>query len=539
MHACQTILLGSLSGLQDFLFDVALEGGGQARQLRARSFFISLLAESAALRLLDAVAWSRANLIFSAAGKFLIAGPRLDESSRNAADRVTLEVSKWLFEETGATLRLTISIAEVAPGQPLVPAYDEAQQVLQRAKWQAWKHLLHEQGRWGSSLVLPPLLPPCDLCRRRPGRHREQDDDGYSSLLCDRCFHDAELGRRLPTARWLELLTQPVAGTAQIAGFGVRISATDRPSADARHVFALSGHYPVTDTRIVARRLARHVPRNSAGQPVEFKDLAIQADGTPLLGVLKMDADNLGASFRNSVQNSPNFDGLKCLSERLDDFFARQVDNLLDRPPWNSLYMIFSGGDDLLLVGPWNVAFDFAGHVQQAFATTFAKDALTLSGGLALIKPTFPIRSAADQADSLLNRAKSETAAGASVPKDQFSAFGQVWKWRDYTAVTKTARRIANWVRQGVVPRGWLHAFLDLAEARDHGDGSPVTARLAYRIGRNFPPHHAPGEKGELRRWANALLEDFDTANRPETLLLPAILRHALTATRSKSTDES
>jgi CRISPR-associated protein Csm1 len=286
------------------------------------------------------------------------------------------------------------------------------------------------------------------------------------------------------------------------------------------------------------RHLARHVPSHANGQPVEFKDLAAGAQGAPLLGVLKLDADNLGAAFRKSIPNAPNFAGLQRLSERLDDFFARQVDEILARPPWDSLYMVFSGGDDLLLVGRWNVAFDFAGEIQERFASSFAGDGLTLSGGLALVKPTFPIRRAADQADDLLATAKTQPAAGASAPKDQLATFGQVWKWADHATVATTARRLADWVRHDVMPRGGLHTLLELALARQRGDASPVTARLAYHVGRNYPPAHAGGPKGELRRWADALLTDFDAGTRPETRLMPAILRHALTATRKETQDE-
>lgn len=539
MNAVQTILLGDLSGVQDFLFDVAAEGGGQARRLRARSLFISLVAEAAALRLSEAVGWGRSQLVFSAAGKFLLAGPALSETACDRARQEAVKISRWLFTETGAALRFALAIHGPINVQPLSPAYDQAQQTLQRAKWCPWSDLLGQDSTWpAAALVLPPISPPCDLCRRRPGRHPERDDEGTERILCLRCYQDGELGRRLPAARWLELHASPPPGALDLAGFGLRVTNTDRPAPDARFVFALTGQYPVTDGRIVPRRLARHIPRHPDNQPVEFKDLGARATGAPLLGVLKLDADNLGAAFRHAVRGATNLDGVKRLSERLDDFFARQVDDLLARPPWSDLYMVFSGGDDLLLVGPWNVAFDFAGHVQQLFARSFAPDGLTLSGGLALVKPTFPIRSAADQADALLEQAKTEPALGASAPKDQMAALGQVWKWSDHATVVSTARRLAEWVQQGIMPRGWLHTLLDLAETRNRDAAAPVTARLAYHIGRNYPPPHADGARGELRRWANELLADFDAGQRAETRLLPAILRHALTATRSPSRDE-
>ncbi len=539
MSEAQTILLGDLSGLQDYLFDVAAEGGGQARRLRARSLFISLLAEAAALRVLGAVDWSRERLVFSAAGKFLLAGPPLTEAARHEAARVTQHISQWLFSETGAALRLALMISDRSPGHSLPEAYDAAQGALLRMKWQPWVNFGNGIGRWSSArLVLPAISPPCDLCRRRAGCHTDRDEDGESRLLCQRCYQDGELGRRLPVARWLELHDAPTLDAWDLAGFGLRVAGGDRPSPEARHVFALTSAYPLSDPRIVPHRLARHIPRQADGDPVEFKDLAARAEGSPLLGVLKLDADNLGATFRKTVQGAPDFGALQRLSQRLDDFFARQVDDMLACPPWDVLYMVFSGGDDLLLVGPWNVVFDFAGHVQQAFARAFAREGLTLSGGLALIKATFPIRRAAGQADDLLHEAKFKPAAGADAPKNQLAAFGQVWKWSDHAVVLNTARKLANWVRQDVMPRGWLHTLLELAESRNHASSSPVTARLAYHIGRNYPWARADGAKGDLRRWAGALMADFDAGRRAETRLLPAILRYALIATRSPSKDK-
>ena len=44
------LIIGKISGIQDFLFDVAAEGGAQAKRLRARSFFIQVLTETQTIR---------------------------------------------------------------------------------------------------------------------------------------------------------------------------------------------------------------------------------------------------------------------------------------------------------------------------------------------------------------------------------------------------------------------------------------------------------------------------------------------------------
>jgi CRISPR-associated protein Csm1 len=540
MNLNQTLILGDLSGLQDYLFDVAAEGGGQARRLRARSLSISLLAECAARRILDSVGWTRRELVFSSAGKFLLAGPCLKGASTVTAKTEVDKATRWLLTETCGGLRLAVIFCDSTPGALPIAVFGRAQQMLQREKMRPWAGCATASGRWQTdTLILPAISPACELCRRRSAQ-QTFSDDGIDRKICQRCRGDWRLGRDLPTARWLELHTVPGEETFDLLGFGLRASAAGRLSPEALQAFPVGSQSASGDSRIVPRPLARHIPQDKEGHPIEFKELATYSDGAPLLGILKMDADNLGLAFRKVLNTTTNLLPLMQFSRRLDDFFATKVNNMMNQPPWDLLYVVFSGGDDLLLIGPWNVAFSFASQVQREFTREFSKDGLTLSAGLAVIKPVFPIRNAVEQADTLLERAKSECAPGAETAKDQFAAFGQVWKWHEHETVSHSAKQLIRWVQDDkVMPRGWLHTFLDLAETRIRPEAGPVTARLAYHIGRNLPSRHAEGAKGELRQWAEAVLADFDAGVRPETRLLPAILRYALTATRSPAKDES
>src|SRR5208283_6219361 len=107
------IVLGDISGIQTYLFDVAEAGGGQARRLRARSFFMQLLAEVAALRTLRALGWpsDEAHFPLCGAGKFLLRGassPAVDE----ILAREQRAINDWLFKRTRAELRLTLAWAD-------------------------------------------------------------------------------------------------------------------------------------------------------------------------------------------------------------------------------------------------------------------------------------------------------------------------------------------------------------------------------------------------------------------------------------------
>src|SRR5207248_3181248 len=111
-------------------------------------------------------------------------------------------------------------------------------------------------------------------------------------------------------------------------------------------------------------------------------------------------------------------------------------------------------------------------------------------------------------------------------PKDRCAAFGQVWNWKQHGMILREAERLAGWVRSNQVQRGWLHTLLEFVVAR-HGDAADplATARLAYHVNRNW-------RDAEARRWADDLVQRFDTVDDATILFLPAILRHALTATR-------
>lgn len=99
------LILASLSGIQDFLFDVRESGGKQARQLRFRSFRIQLVAECLALRLLDALRQPDQplpydRLIFSAAGNVCIDASGADDAAIKRVRQAVADVEKRLLSET-------------------------------------------------------------------------------------------------------------------------------------------------------------------------------------------------------------------------------------------------------------------------------------------------------------------------------------------------------------------------------------------------------------------------------------------------------
>jgi CRISPR-associated protein Csm1 len=195
------IILGDVSGIQRYLFDVSDAGGGQARRLRARSFYIQLLTEAAVLRALRTLLWplDDEHFLLSDGGKFLLKGA----AGKNAEQKLLAlqqESADWLLRETRGELRLTLGWAD---GDGDIGEYRKAMAALQRAKLRPWAPAATRV--WDpASLVLLPLDLPCSLCGHATAVEPKTDEEtGELRRVCRQCGADKRLGRQLPRARWL------------------------------------------------------------------------------------------------------------------------------------------------------------------------------------------------------------------------------------------------------------------------------------------------------------------------------------------------
>jgi len=535
------LILASIFGIQDFLFDVRETGGGQARSLRHRSFRVQLIAECIAERLLAAAALPYENLLFNAAAKVCIDAGDLSEASTEAVRNAAYDITRRILHETHGRLRFAWALVSCKGN--FAHDFDHGNRLLAAAKFQP----LHELAAVG---VGPPAWPDGDLVLPQTWNPKDEAQS------------DIDLGRRLVNAKWLAIRRHDGQSHGKMMDvMGLCFDILDKPPEDGVDLVACCNlNEPkvappnVHRSKFRVRRLARYVPRDEHGNPVEFLDLAKKSRGASMLGVLKADADSLGAAVMAALKDADDAQPLRRLSEAIDRFFVETLEAEKQSPGsrWGSIYTVFSGGDDLLAVGPWDVVLDFAGHMRSLFDRVFGHDAtgspspqpLTISASIAIIKPRYPVHLAAQQAEELLDQAKTDRAPRADSSKDQCAALGSLWKWKDHDRIVRAGKQLADWVDAGVIQRGWLHTMLQLAMLRGVQAGpefagthpAMATSRLAYHVARNWPkPDDRDRQKRIAREWADAILSEFDRFDSTlqiETIYLPAIVRYAILATR-------
>lgn len=570
------LILGDISGIQSFVYDVSHEGGGQTRRLRARSFFVQALCEAAAIHVLKELPWEfdlEQHLLVSAAGRFVLRGPDVPNAAE-IIERLQFELSTWLLQQVSGELRVSLVVAERQPDESEMRLYLRlAREHLDGLTLRPWSSLAIENGQWQPHrLMLEPLDTPCTQCRRRPGTETETDrESGEERRVCGLCFRLLKLGQDLPRANWLTFSQDPASSYPSAFGLSMKVQSpaaltwSDRMLAAARLSPQPESNESVPVGRRLSRRLARYVPVNRSGETATFEEIAQQATGDTKLGILKADGDGLGAYLERLFSGATNLDDYRQLSRDLDDFSAGDLDDLA-RTKFRWIYTLYSGGDDLLFLGPWDQILDFAGQVRRLFLARFGQRGLRLSAGVTVVPPHWPIRRAVGLAEEQLEAAKTVCAEHWSQPKDQIAAFGSVWKWANHETLLRDARQLTKWVTSGIAQRGWLQRLLELCRAHDGQrnqrrlvtvDAGPngsttewqadprnellASARMNYFVARNFPKaNDKRPDYAALRRWFDQRLSQIDDSAdlHGETMFLPVILQYAILATRHRRDDD-
>ena len=292
--------------------------------------------------------------------------------------------------------------------------------------------------------------------------------------------------------------------------------------------------------------------------------------GIDRYGVLRMDVDDLGTLFSSTERlENPSLPRRSALSAALDLFFEGWLNHLCEQAAqeWQGRagqvtddrdagqrrklpYVIYAGGDDLFIVGPWDVLPVVGWHVRRNLASYVLRGyvdrkpelrypPITVSAGIFAETAKFPLYQAAEQAREALNAAKRRQARRTvrgetelATVKDAVDFLDTTVSWEEFLRAEELALRLAEMIDRGVPRNGGApdrapHALIQLlaAVAREYAaaGGAESEKRLAY--GRWMPllayglrrmVDRVPVAKRELREQMMGLAGDALDLTRAE-----------------------
>ena len=141
--------------------------------------------------------------------------------------------------------------------------------------------------------------------------------------------------------------------------------------------------------------------------------------------MLRMDVDFLGDIFKRGLGTQATLTRLATLSSKISLFFEGWLKQLCEQDERKGLiYTVYAGGDDVFLIGPWDLIPGLAREIVREFrAYTGMNPDIHLSAGMALIHGKYPVYQAAEDARDAIDKAK-------MIPeKDAFTFLGKAWRW--------------------------------------------------------------------------------------------------------------
>jgi CRISPR-associated protein Csm1 len=535
------LVCGDISGIQKYIYGIASVGhGGVAKRLRGRSFRISLLTEAVALRLLKELGLPQACKIIAAGGQFYLILPNT-ESAKKAVEGVRKSISSWMLEEFCGELAVSMAYAEFNGAKLAQGEFDhvlqEVRQKIARAKQRKFEDVIVE-GEKVFDLEFQGA-GVCPVCGINPSRGVSEPE---GPLPCDCCEQDSEIGTKLISAGWLVFSEQQGSNAVAMFEDPVIYASLASDEAELRRLkpimsYSLKGATLVSEVPCgfapyagyVARwkgleEYNEAVARNSriaeyedysdealrSGQAVKsFTALAYQSRGAKLLGVLRADVDHLGLIFTMGLKGKASLSRLATLSTMMNTFFAHELVKMVERE-FPDTYVAYAGGDDLMLVGPWDQTLKLAKRISDDFKRFAASNPdITISAGIGTFKHRVPIATTSVLTGEILEAAKD---AG----RNRLSVFGTTFTWDRYDDVERWTERLISGIESDTpISKGFLYNLLDWQEKAElyysgRGDGRTAMFRphLAYAIGRLLTDDEGrPRIDDELYRMLMRLLQ--------------------------------
>ena len=508
------LILGDFFGIQEFIF----ASGGEtqksaAKLLRGRSAYVSLLSETAALKILDELGLPPTSQVINAAGKFLVVAPNIPQvHERLEALQKTFD--QWFLRHTYG--ESGIGLAWVTASCRDFLARDEGREPPFRQLIDRLFHQMESTKAQRLSLCSDQAPPPlfsafldafekgeCAIDGRSPATEPMPGQE--DRFICAMALDQINTGKWLAHNERILVTSEHIAhNTLKIDLFGYFISFSAGEEASGRFgQLAREGalrrawdySLPASRQQVLFNGYARRnvnawIPMMGdpnaweadryrgleengqwdARAPKTFEHIArddLWLDeqdhwkGSEALMVLKGDVDNLGKLFEKGMER-PSFAKWASLSRQMNAFFTVCLPWLCQEK-YPSTYTVFAGGDDFFLIGPWKSTILLAREMRDLFAHYVAENPeIHFSAGLLMAKPGMPVRQLGEMAEKALEKAKELD------DKDAVTLFSQTLHWKEFDVLWRTFEQIRQKHEEFDLSTSYLYRLQDLAHMSEN-----------------------------------------------------------------------
>lgn len=520
-----SIVAGDLSGIQNFIYTISSDGA--LKSLRARSFYLELVTEEVVAQLLAHLNLPRINVIYAGGGNIYILAPG-NEATKTTTQKVRLQFNQLLRKKFQGKIYLALDSSKE------FPVADIGNEQFSNHWSEATKQLaVYKARKFGDRIddIVELTKPyyahtPCKVCHRDDEENLQPlNDEPGAAMACSTCHTMFGLGGKLfrvdaivrsqpknvigkqedeEDKLWFQLPASD--GLSEINICYQLFSYWKQVDSNADNVLLVNDwdleHYKFRSFRNCAPILLGNYGKTVKDENrfMRAEEMADISHGIKRVGYLRMDVDRLGQIFAKGLQKNQTLPRLAGLSRQMSYFFKVYLNSLAANRDGNTpegikhlpnnkdntnqessedrgknILFIYAGGDDLFVSGAWDEIVDFSFDIYQCFrAYTGHHPDITLSAGVSIADPKFPLYQAADESGDAEGKAKNNG-------RDSLGLFNQVFKWDEWLGIQRQKlshldeedeiqKKIIGYLRQEDNPQMWgILPFVERLESQNIG----------------------------------------------------------------------
>lgn len=509
------IYSADISGIQNFIYNISRKSA--LKGLRARSFYLEIMLEHYIDTLITRLDLAKCNVLYTGGGHTYILVPNTASAEKIIAE-TEHEINQWLLENFDADLYLAGGITSCSANSLRnIPTGSYRNIFAETSKKISHKKLSRytaEDILKINSRKLPDNERECTICNRSD-KLSLWNNDRYICSTCRSLLNlsDSIIGENKNT--YFSIISckgkSPSDNYVALPFDSCMTSdsyddLTRRIKNDSGYIRSYSKNAVISDHGISSKLW---VGDYSASK--DFSTLIKNSKGIDRLCVLRADIDNLGTAFVNGFpDNYTTISRTSEFSSKLSLFFKHDINTILRNPKFSvtgdnktsrNVSVIYSGGDDIFVVGGWDDVIGFAVDLNDSLRK-FSLNTLTISAGIGMFTESYPLYAMADETGKLEDFSKHNK------DKDSVTLFDKTGRYHWDTLKNKVIGEKLKTIREYMTDneehgKSMLYKMLDLIRARKNENRLNIS-RFAYLLARLAPSDkNAPDYNAEYSRYIN------------------------------------
>lgn len=467
------VISGSLSHIQRFIYDTTSQGA--LKNLRGRSFYLSLLARAISDSLLNGLNLSHMSVLYNSGGTFCIiapSSPGKTEEVNGLIKKIKAYVADLLHYDM-----VNISIIEVTRNE----LECDCQEVFGKLFSKRHRTKFSPYGADADYEYLFGVASP----------HKFATYENIGAKLSD-------ITAILASHKQLKLKDALSVDFEQL-GVHYYLGNTEelaKATCGDGYLLLINDEKEPANCSIP---IYREFIAGNGTRANSFESLfASEASSHERLAVLRMDVDNLGALLRSSMNKSNALSEYAKFSRQLDTYFKQEVNKMWQAKYYDSTVIIYAGGDDLFVVGEWENTLALMHDINSKFKLFFSSESMSLSGGISFVRPKYPIIRAAEMSADEETIAKSFEFNGEQ--KNAISLFRTPLRWEyEYKWIMEYQDTLLTLIKYDYIDKSFVQHILRVGENIKYVNGKVEPIRYiwlaAYDLSRMAKRKGGEGER--------------------------------------------